>query len=184
MNKSFKVVSVSKNTNAFGLNGVVLLAADGEAFEAATNCTGPFSLPVGEVVNIPVSCPDASGAARYLWVSTAGRTFEIPRELPKPSVEVMREVFPSATPEIRNRYNLDNQQNWGKTVSVAINMGLCHAKTNTKPSTEAELVKLLNLRMNVTLVGRYFQFRALRTAYGAAYTGIARMREVRARNGT
>ena len=35
--KSFKVVSVASNQNSFGLTGMILLAADGEAFEVAAN---------------------------------------------------------------------------------------------------------------------------------------------------
>lgn len=102
MTKTFKVVSVSKNTNAFGLTGIILLAADGEAFEAASYCMGSFALSVGEMVTLAVSNPDAQDRTdKYQWVSTAGRTFEIPRALPKPSVQMMREAFPEvwATPQ-------------------------------------------------------------------------------------
>lgn len=81
--KAFKVASVSDNTNSFGLRGMILIAADGEAYEV-----GASSLYVktkGDVVHVPV-------------VGKAGRNFgtlglEIPRRLPDAPAGVIEEVW-------------------------------------------------------------------------------------------
>lgn len=81
--KAFKVASVSDNTNSFGLTGMILIAADGEAYEV-----GASYLRVrkkGDVVLVPV-------------VGKAGRNFaslgfEIPRKLPDAPAGVVEEVW-------------------------------------------------------------------------------------------
>lgn len=81
--KAFKVASVSDNTNSFGLTGMILIAADGEAYEV-----GASYLHVkkkGDVVQVPV-------------VGKAGRNFaslgfEIPRRLPDAPPGVVEEVW-------------------------------------------------------------------------------------------
>jgi hypothetical protein len=92
--KEFLVASVSANANSFGLNGVILIARDGEALEAATYAMDNFTIKKGEFVTLPIANPGATGEARYRWVSTAGRTFEIPRALPKCPENVLAELFP------------------------------------------------------------------------------------------
>lgn len=88
--KEFKVATISSNTNSFGLNGVILMARDGEAWEAATYCMGEgFALLKGDIVNLPV---DENGRI-VRWVSLLQRTFEIPRQLPKAPAKVVREVW-------------------------------------------------------------------------------------------
>lgn len=50
--KTFKVASVSENTNSFGLTGMILMARDGEAYEV-----GASSLYVkakGDIVQVPI----------------------------------------------------------------------------------------------------------------------------------
>jgi hypothetical protein len=91
--KNFTVASVSSNENSFGLTGVILVAPDGEAFEAATYAMGDFAIRKGESVALPVSNPDARGLDRYSWVSAAGRTFEIPRQLDAAPADVLMELF-------------------------------------------------------------------------------------------
>jgi hypothetical protein len=91
--KTFRVASVSSNTNSFGLTGVILVAPDGEAFEAATYAMGDFAIRKGESVALPVSNPDARGIDRYSWVSIAGRTFEIPCQLAAAPADVLMELF-------------------------------------------------------------------------------------------
>lgn len=89
--KTFRVVAISSNTNSFGLTGVVLIARDGEGFEAATS---QHVTPVakGDSVTLPVICA-AAGAARYSWVSVDHRTFEIPRRLPPCPPQVLAAIY-------------------------------------------------------------------------------------------
>ncbi len=81
--KAFMVASVSENTNSFGLTGMILIAADGEAYEV-----GASSLYVkkkGDVVQVPV-------------VGKTGRNFaslgfEVPRRLSDAPAGVVEEVW-------------------------------------------------------------------------------------------
>ena len=91
--KTFTVASVSSNTNSFGLTGVILVAPDGEAFEAATYAMGDMAIRKGESVVLPVCNPDARGIDRYSWVSIARRAFEIPRQLDAAPADVLMELF-------------------------------------------------------------------------------------------
>lgn len=94
--KLFKVACVSKNQNSFGLTGIVLVAADGEAFEAASYTLGEgFAVNRGDCFTLRVSNPHASGTDCYSWVSTSGRTFEIPRAMTKAPADVIAELFPA-----------------------------------------------------------------------------------------
>ena len=95
--KTFRVLQVSKNVNSFGLSGVVLLARDGEAFEAATYTLSPgFELVDGTDIKLLVAFPDRTGVDRYSWITAApfGRTFEIPRALPRCPSPALAEIFP------------------------------------------------------------------------------------------
>ena len=85
--KRFKVVSVSSNTNSFGLSGIVLVAEDGEAFEAAHN-QHVAPLAKGGLVTLSIRQPGATGTDRYGWAG-----FEIPRRLPAAPAEVVREAW-------------------------------------------------------------------------------------------
>lgn len=81
--KLFKVVTVSSNANSFGLQGVILMARDGEAYEAAH---GQQGIPAkGETVAMPL---DENG--QIAW-GAAG--YEIPRKLPAPPNQVISEVW-------------------------------------------------------------------------------------------
>jgi hypothetical protein len=91
----FLVASVSTNVNSFGLNGVILVARDGEALEAATYAMENFAIEKGEFVTLPIAKPGTTDETRYGWVSTAGRTFEIPRALPKCPENALAELFPA-----------------------------------------------------------------------------------------
>lgn len=68
--KEFKVASVSSNYNAFGLKGIIVLARDGEAYEAAANDLNVK--PKGAVVRVPVR----GGVASFVKLG-----WEIPRKL-------------------------------------------------------------------------------------------------------
>lgn len=61
MTKNFKCISVSENTNSFGLHGVILMARDGETWEVAMN--GLNKPAKGKVLNVPV---DENGRAQ-MW---------------------------------------------------------------------------------------------------------------------
>lgn len=80
--KDFKVVAVSKNTNSFGLHGVVMIAEDGEGWEAAH---GPLELPEqGDILQVSM---DDGGLN---WAAVG---FEIPRRLPQAPKDVVSQVW-------------------------------------------------------------------------------------------
>lgn len=81
--KPFMVASVSENTNSFGLTGIILIAADGEAYEV-----GASSLYVkkkGDVVQVPVVGENGRQFANL--------GFEVPRRLPDAPAGVVEEVW-------------------------------------------------------------------------------------------
>lgn len=81
--KEFKVVTVSQNTNSFGLYGTILIARDGSAFEIAVSSLE--KQPKGKVLN----CDIINGALRNI----AGVSYEIPRKLPTAPLEVVTEIW-------------------------------------------------------------------------------------------
>ena len=78
MIKQFKVATVSKNTNSFGLHGMILMALDGEAWEVAANSIN--KKPAGTILNINPN-------------SFASLGFEIPHQLPNAPDSVVNEVW-------------------------------------------------------------------------------------------
>jgi hypothetical protein len=88
INKRFKVVSVSSNQNSFGLAGVILLALDGEAWEVGAN---HLDKPVkGAEIWASLTVNEAGERLGITW---AGKSFEIPRQLPKAPQAVILEAW-------------------------------------------------------------------------------------------
>lgn len=81
--KAFKVASVSNDTNSFGLTGIILMAADGEAWEVGASYL--HSQKKGDVIH--VSCTGKTGR------NFASLGFEIPRRLPDAPPGVIEEVW-------------------------------------------------------------------------------------------
>jgi hypothetical protein len=79
----FKVVSVSSNTNSFGLYGVIMVAKDGTAYEVGINYLGKPNK--GQVLNAAVS---ENGNLVSLEVG-----YEIPRKLPTAPQKVVKEIW-------------------------------------------------------------------------------------------
>lgn len=80
--KKFKAVLISRNTNAFGLYGVILVAKDGESWEVGSNS---LSLPFqGQVL----TCKMSTGQPRMFELG-----FEIPRRLPDLPEAALAEVW-------------------------------------------------------------------------------------------
>lgn len=75
--KEFKVVSVSQNTNSFGLYGMILVARDGEAWQVAANY-----LNKKEKGKVFIAREDFYGMG-----------FEIPERLPSPPAEALAKIF-------------------------------------------------------------------------------------------
>jgi hypothetical protein len=92
--KQFKIVSVSKNANSFGLHGHVLLAHDGEGWEVGRHRTGPHEgeWNKGDLITIAKrsAAPDD-----YAW---AENSCEIPRRLPPAPLQFIEEIFPKTKP--------------------------------------------------------------------------------------
>jgi len=83
--KDFVVAAVSQNTNAFGLNGMVLVGQDGEAFEVAVynRLTVEPAYQPGQKVRLVGDRTKPHNESRYTFCDTnLGRTFELPRLLP------------------------------------------------------------------------------------------------------
>lgn len=77
MSKQFKVVTVSENTNSFGLYGMVLMARDGEAWQVGAS-----------YINVK-----KKGDIITLENSWADHQFEIPEQLDDASESVINEVW-------------------------------------------------------------------------------------------
>ena len=88
VNKRFKVVSVSVNANSFGLTGCILMAQDGEAWEVGAN---HLDKPVkGDIVWANLTVNEAGDRLGITW---QGKSFEIPRPLPKAPQAVILEAW-------------------------------------------------------------------------------------------
>lgn len=80
--KEFKVVTVSKNTNSFGLYGVIVMARDGEAWELGKSY---FNLPKkSATVLVPV---------QPFGLDWNVLGFEIPRKLMRAPKRVAKQVW-------------------------------------------------------------------------------------------
>lgn len=82
--ETFKIVTVSSNTNSFGLYGVVILSKTGKAFEigmGSINEPAKGQALIGELT--------LSGDL----VAIKGKSYEIPRKLSPPPAEVILEVW-------------------------------------------------------------------------------------------
>lgn len=92
MTKTFRIVSVSKNANAFCLHGHVLVARDGTAFEVGRS-RGSWheEWNVGKEINVPFSSLMHPHEPKELnWAQVE---CEIPRELPACPANVLKEIF-------------------------------------------------------------------------------------------
>ena len=89
--KEFKVVSISSNTNSFGLYGVILMGKDGESYQVGSNY---FHLPKkGDVLknNVHYNAETQERLLKTLSWSLSG--FEIPERLPDAPFKVVQEVW-------------------------------------------------------------------------------------------
>jgi hypothetical protein len=82
----FKVITVSSNTNSFGLHGVIMADKSGLAFEVGMNY---LSKPnTGDMLNVTLT--------KSLKLSSiAGKSYEIPRKLPNVPAKLLTELFPT-----------------------------------------------------------------------------------------
>ena len=83
--KHFIVVTVSKNTNSFGLRGMILMARDGEAWQVGANHLNVKKK--GDLVRVPASAGPVREAS---WVALG---YEIPERLRKAPPRVAAEVW-------------------------------------------------------------------------------------------
>ena len=94
--KTFKLLTISRNRNSFGLRGAILVAQDGEAWEIAC---GDLHFPqVGDSYPVPTcsvellaklgKVPDDQTAASW-----SARGWELPRRLPKAPQEAVDFAF-------------------------------------------------------------------------------------------
>jgi hypothetical protein len=108
----FKVVSISQNTNSFGLYGVIIADKTGLSFEIGVSY---INLPVkGNIVTGQVT---DSGNLHSLPFS-----YEIPRKLPTVPKDVLRELFP----EVKKHVNLAK----GKKIKTTYDFAKVYDKLN------------------------------------------------------
>lgn len=85
-----KVISVSSNTNSFGLRGVIFATKSGEAYEVGMNYlsigTGMNEIKTGTILSIEVN-------DKLNLVSIPGIGYELPRKLPNVSDKVLKLLF-------------------------------------------------------------------------------------------
>lgn len=85
--KGFKVVTVSQNTNSFGLRGFIAVARDGQAFEAAANY---LNVPKkGDLLFLPARIKDDGS----IKVDFASGRWEIPQERKPAPQEVADQIW-------------------------------------------------------------------------------------------
>lgn len=76
--------------------------------------------------------------------------------------------------------NLDDSAVWEEAVRMAVGRGILHANMCQKASSARWLFRNISLAMG-GICGRRFHQDELRRAYGAAYNGIAKVREAKAK---
>ncbi len=92
MNKiDFKVVAHSKNTNSFGLRGVLIVSRKGHAFEIAVYA--PDAPVVGRVI------PGVLSEDEKSLRSLTGVSYEIPHRKPKPDLDTLKDIWAMPTPQ-------------------------------------------------------------------------------------
>lgn len=85
--KEFKVVSVSSNTNSFGLHGVIMVARDGESYQGAK---GQNMSPIkrGDIITVPLN---SNEEPEFYKVG-----FEIPSKLANAPKDVIDQIWKEA----------------------------------------------------------------------------------------
>lgn len=78
--------------------------------------------------------------------------------------------------------SLDNSSNWTTIAKGVVGWGALHATLGQKPASQKKLTQMVVSHFG-TVNGRNGHWRMLRTAYGAAYNGIALTRRAQALGG-
>lgn len=87
--KQFILLTVSKNTNSFGLRNHVFLARDGQAFEGARSDGDYHRRQFEQGKQYPFTVGDEDD----ILLGLVNDGFELPRILPKAPPSVINEVF-------------------------------------------------------------------------------------------
>ena len=85
--KSFKVAAVSKNTNSFGLHGVLLVAEDGECWQIGMSYINIESANLKGHSTVE-QITHENGEKHFVGIS-----YEIPEQLPKAPRPVINELY-------------------------------------------------------------------------------------------
>jgi hypothetical protein len=95
--KSFKVASISSNSNSFGLYGHILMAQDGEAWQICRTRTGGYPTPwqKGEVVEVPMVLDSETEDEHPDWSQLH---CEVPEQLTDAPPNVVAEVWGKVVP--------------------------------------------------------------------------------------
>lgn len=91
----FRIISISKTVNAFGLRGIILLAQNGEALEVGKNQLDNSEFYIGSDIEV-----HGEKGTRFIPGT------EIPKQLAKAPNGVVLEVYPELNPKC-NTHLLD-----------------------------------------------------------------------------
>ena len=107
--KEVKVVSISSNTNSFGLFGVILMAKDGETYQVGAS---QINLPKkDEVLRNNIHYNESTQERILKSLSWSWHGFEVPERLTDAPNEIITEVWGSAL-VMDERDKTGNSTNW------------------------------------------------------------------------
>lgn len=89
LNREFKVVIISQNTNSFGLYGCIIMDRNGQAWKVAANS---LNLPAkNSIIHIREVFDEETGES--LGLQFAEKGFEIPHRLPNATSDEAATIF-------------------------------------------------------------------------------------------
>ena len=90
--KTFRVISISENTNSFGLTGHILVATDGETWEVAKSRYGDVrsQWKRGQDIIVPVVASEQGEFIRFEWGSLS---CEIPCRKNDCPDSILKEIY-------------------------------------------------------------------------------------------
>ncbi len=90
----FKVLAKSKNTNSFGLNQYVMVAANGLAYQVHRTCSFPWQQD--QIVTVPLRAELRPGGHHRMRPAWEQVSVECPAQLPTPNGEILSQIWPES----------------------------------------------------------------------------------------
>lgn len=89
--KEFKVITVSENTNSFGLKQLYMVSKEGVVYRACM--TSQFCPKKGDIVNVPITIKDN----KIVDFNLSSLGYELPELLPSAPEHVITEIWKDQT---------------------------------------------------------------------------------------